>query len=1612
MPSENPGVLFGGTLQSTGTFDFQSPAGTISLPPLTRGKSAVKHDVLNGSLDGMEGRFAGDDRGGKRQFGTSSGQANSPFKMNFGQNAPANIFDSTNAQQTQGAVTESAAAQQANSPFKINFGQNTPANIFGSTNAQQTSGGNPFSFTPQPQPPVTSGFNFNSQPATPSNPASTPFSFGGNPSLPAAPTPAINLGSGPAHDQPGNNLSSQQMLAQLPVQLGLGSLAPQQTASTAFTFGQTSGVSSSGINFGSTPTTTAPKNNIFDQKQPATAPNFFGSSQTQKDTPQNLFGTSQSQVAAPSNMFGSVTPQTTTSGIFANLNATAPAPAPAPSNMFGSSTSTGVVAGLNATSSTRSNMFGSTDPQTTSSGIFANLQGTGSSASNLFGNREQNSAPSTNNSIGSPQTTNTTNLFGNPNQTSAMSDLFGEKKLQDSPSSNIFGDANKPTSNIFAPKQPTLAGDLFGATKPDANSTKDLFGNLNKPVDPSVSQPKVGANASTSADGSTSNTNPSVFNKAAPSSNFFGVSKALFSSTPPTPQPTSQPTSTPSFPSGSTQSSASQNGSSSIFSPIKPVDAPTASSQPSGISLGFPQTAKTLQKPNDQFNKPPNPSFSTLPDSIVSSSKPSGNSQLVADVQSFYEDLDAAAQVPEDHMAPLVPVDFDDDLRKQFYAAYRMRCLNKSMQHMFGAIPMSVDPTPILAHYNKQRFNIMSSVFPALKKRKMSYNEDQENENPGRRPKQGAPPAAAQSPVKGRMVDSEDQENENPVKQSRHVELQKHVQPMSNGEITSHGQTAAPLEASLNGIGPNSSIFNRDLAPPSAGVTASPSPSRKRAAEEYITSETEKKPSVRPLRQINTPRPSEAAEQNASGSNTSNIFRNILDSPAKSPTKVSPQKNLASLPEAAKGETPRLNPFSNLPGASSPSKSTFSALSAASSTNMLAPKAASTATNLFSSISGTLSPPKSAAAVPAVTPSTNLFSTQGAVATSSTNLFAPKPTSAVTNPFQLKPAAGTSNDSDANGSKGIVLKPPTFNVAPVDFMAQFGQKAAKDEEEAERKLMERDMEEDMDSDDDEEEWKANWKAKRLAAKKELEEAGKKGKKFTFDASKSSETASKTVATTQPAASKPLFGQNAASQSSANSALSSPSGSRTPTPGPFGSSTGSVLEGHAPGKPVSFAKNIFAHLSDAESGKADDADDESGDDDTEEADSENKDPTYMPGEESGSGPGTPGTPVEDTGAGIASTKKTSLFNFGSSNTGSVFGSSISGTSTPNKGLSDFFSRISKDNNGSPIREQPEKETTPKPPSLFDRIAKDGNGNPIREISSEEKENTQPSTGNIFRDKKNPFGNLNSTPGAPADQTWKPDSPIRFGTPDAKDSAPIVSVTSATPTKTGSPLNLFGTVTDSDPKPFSNLFGNGASKPAPAAAPFSNLFGSSGAAKGLSSGVGFNFGASSTTSSLFPSAAGSTNTSRATSPGATTDGGSGEDVDPDAEKHEQIDLTTLGAGTEDEEVIHDVRAKALKFVPNNERSPDNPWVNQGVGKLWVLKHKETNAVRVLLRTDPSGKIVLNKALLAQVNYEATGKTLKLLAAADSGKGLETYILQVKTPEFASDLAEVLQANKPAP
>lgn len=142
---------------------------------------------------------------------------------------------------------------------------------------------------------------------------------------------------------------------------------------------------------------------------------------------------------------------------------------------------------------------------------------------------------------------------------------------------------------------------------------------------------------------------------------------------------------------------------------------------------------------------------------------------------------------------------------------------------------------------------------------------------------------------------------------------------------------------------------------------------------------------------------------------------------------------------------------------------------------------------------------------------------------------------------------------------------------------------------------------------------------------------------------------------------------------------------------------------------------------------------------------------------------------------------------------------------------------------------------------------------------------------------------------------------------------------------------------------------------------------------------------------------------------------QNQDGEEAPQEQISLTAGGPGEEDEDILHEVRAKAIKYIPvtkddEGEKSK-SPWHTQGIGPLRILKNKTTGSVRLLLRAEPRGHIAMNKAILPDVDYKAKDKTINFAAASDDGAGLETWVLQVKKPEFAQELASVMEANKAA-
>lgn len=159
-----------------------------------------------------------------------------------------------------------------------------------------------------------------------------------------------------------------------------------------------------------------------------------------------------------------------------------------------------------------------------------------------------------------------------------------------------------------------------------------------------------------------------------------------------------------------------------------------------------------------------------------------------------------------------------------------------------------------------------------------------------------------------------------------------------------------------------------------------------------------------------------------------------------------------------------------------------------------------------------------------------------------------------------------------------------------------------------------------------------------------------------------------------------------------------------------------------------------------------------------------------------------------------------------------------------------------------------------------------------------------------------------------------------------------------------------------------------------------------------------------------------------PAAPSEENRGTNADGAEEPQEQISLTNGGPGEEDESVVHEIRAKALKLVTAADDSDDDassnktksPWRTQGVGPLRVLQHKATGAVRMLLRAEPRGHVALNKLVLPNFSYRvepAGGKYVKMTTASDDGKGLETWMLQVKTAAAAEALAKVLEHNKKA-
>ncbi|XP_011183994.2 E3 SUMO-protein ligase RanBP2 [Zeugodacus cucurbitae] len=117
-------------------------------------------------------------------------------------------------------------------------------------------------------------------------------------------------------------------------------------------------------------------------------------------------------------------------------------------------------------------------------------------------------------------------------------------------------------------------------------------------------------------------------------------------------------------------------------------------------------------------------------------------------------------------------------------------------------------------------------------------------------------------------------------------------------------------------------------------------------------------------------------------------------------------------------------------------------------------------------------------------------------------------------------------------------------------------------------------------------------------------------------------------------------------------------------------------------------------------------------------------------------------------------------------------------------------------------------------------------------------------------------------------------------------------------------------------------------------------------------------------------------------------------------DKIDVKT---GEEDEELLYVHRAKLYRFV-------DGEWKERGLGDVKILRHKQTQKLRVVMRREQVLKICLNHVLNDEVEYKHKDDKSWLFVVNDFSEGtveLEKFSLRFKNKEIAQDFMVVVKS-----
>ncbi|ODV66605.1 hypothetical protein HYPBUDRAFT_153362 [Hyphopichia burtonii NRRL Y-1933] len=257
--------------------------------------------------------------------------------------------------------------------------------------------------------------------------------------------------------------------------------------------------------------------------------------------------------------------------------------------------------------------------------------------------------------------------------------------------------------------------------------------------------------------------------------------------------------------------------------------------------------------------------------------------------------------------------------------------------------------------------------------------------------------------------------------------------------------------------------------------------------------------------------------------------------------------------------------------------------------------------------------------------------------------------------------------------------------------------------------------------------------------------------------------------------------------------------------------------------------------------------------------------------------------------------------------------------------------------------------------------------------------------------------------PAEENKDESKPaFSFGAKPAEASKPFSFNSSSKPFTFGSsdekkddqPKSLFQGSDAFGTKPSTENPLSGLSKPA------FNFGSSATSSKPFGGSAGFNFGASSNNQTN------NADSSKQESELVPEEETGGDFKPVGSLSNEKID--TPSTGEENEEVLFEKKTKLMLFDASNTA---NPYTSKGLGDLKVLKNKETNKSRILVRAEGGLRVLLNTSINKDMIYDTigNGSLVRVPTINPDDKSIETFVMKVKTPDDGKNLLSAINNAK---